>query len=174
MIVQILQHTPLWVWIALATVGWLGFVQTRDRAVSRARALIFPWAFVLLSLCAVAAGAGELPLALLVWGLGFAAAWAGGGRLVAIRGAAWSAANKRFHVPGSWVPLLLILALFLSKYAFGVAAALNPALLADARFIAGTSLAYGAFAGLFWARARSLRASVAARGRGPADGWAHG
>jgi hypothetical protein len=169
MIIRILEHTPVWVWIVLAGVVALGYLQTRDREVSRSRALILPWAFVLLSLSAVSFGAGGLPLPLLVWGLGFTGAWSFGRRFVAVRGASWAAATERFHVPGSWLPMLLMVALFLSRYVFGVVATLSPALRADAGFIALTSLAYGTFAGLFWARGRSLLALSAAPGAPTAD-----
>jgi len=164
MVMEILQGTPLWVWLVLAAVAWLGFAQSRDRTVSRACTGFLPWVFVLLSLCAVAFGPGELSLTLLVWSLGFTAGWAGGRRFVAARGAAWSADMERVHVPGSWVPLLLMVALFASRYLFGVVAAVAPAMRADARFVALTSLSYGVFAGLFWARGRSLRAPATRRG----------
>jgi hypothetical protein len=174
MVIEILRHTPVWVWLVLAAVAWLGFVQSRDRYVSRSRAGFLPWVFVLLSLCAVAFGPGELPVTLLLWGLGFAAAWVVGRRFVAVRGAAWSPERERVRIPGSWVPLLLMAALFSARYVFGVVAVLAPAMRADARFVALTSLSYGVFAGLFWARGRSLRAPEALRGPGAADARAAG
>jgi hypothetical protein len=174
MVIGILEHTPVWVWLVLAAVAWLGFAQSRDRYVSRVCTGFLPWVFVLLSLCAVAFGPGELPLTLLIWGLGFAAAWIGGRRFVAVRGAAWSSERERVRVPGSWVPLLLMVALFSARYVFGVVAVLAPAIRADSRFLALTSLSYGMFAGLFWARGRSLRAPASLRGPAAADARAAG
>jgi hypothetical protein len=51
-----------------------------------------------------------------------------------------------------------------TKYVAGVVLAINPALAANIRVAIALSLVYGAFAGLFWARARSLRSLV--RGEG--------
>jgi uncharacterized protein DUF6622 len=159
-IIDILRHTPLWVWVLLSVVVGLGFLQTRDREVSRARAVTLPLIFIALSLSAFFRGpsAGVLPLA--GWASGFASAWTVGYRLVAVRGAEWLPDSSRIHVPGSWVPLTLMVGLFLLKYSVGVASALAPALRMQPMFLLTINLAYGVFAGAFWARSRSLLALV--------------
>jgi len=73
-------------------------------------------------------------------------------------------AEGRLSVPGSWLPLALMLGLFATKFAVGVLVALAPALRHDAAFAASAGLAYGAFSGLFLGRALALRA-LAAGGR---------
>ena len=61
-------------------------------------------------------------------------------------------------MPGSWLPLALMVALFAVKYIANVSLALHPALARDAAFAAACGLAYGGFSGLFLARSLSLRA----------------
>jgi hypothetical protein len=160
MTIEILRHTPVWVWVLLAVVVGLGFLQTRDRKVSRARAMTLPLIFMALSLSAFFRGpsAGVLPL--VGWALGFAAAWMVGYRLVAVRGAEWLPDSARIHVPGSWMPLTLMAGLFLLKYGVGIASAMAPGVRTQPIFLFTTNLAYGVFAGAFWARSRSLLALV--------------
>jgi hypothetical protein len=49
---------------------------------------------------------------------------------------------------------------FVTKYVAGATLAINPSLAANMSVAIVLSLVYGAFAGLFWARARSLRALI--------------
>jgi hypothetical protein len=78
-------------------------------------------------------------------------------RLMHPRGAFWSAERGLLHVPGSWLPMVLILALFAIKYTVGVSLAMHPALAHEPLFAGGFSLAYGLFSGLFAAKGLSLR-----------------
>ena len=83
--------------------------------------------------------------------------------LVAVRGARWLPASQAVFVPGSWLPLALILAVFMIKYVAGASLALHPALATDAAFAGSCSVAYGLFSGLFLARGLGLRAVAARR-----------
>jgi hypothetical protein len=47
---------------------------------------------------------------------------------------------------------------FIAKYAAGITLAINPSLATKTSVAVGLSLVYGAFSGLFLARAQSLRA----------------
>jgi hypothetical protein len=172
MIIDILEHTPVWVWLVLAALVALGLIQTRGRTVSRARAYTLPFVFIALSLSGVVRGAGSFPIALAAWTAGAAAAWLLLRRAVAVRRASWLPAIASFHVPGSWLPLTLIVGLFLLKYAAAVAQALHPGLGIDTGFQGATNGIYGVFAGLFWARSWSLRALV--RAAAPDGGTAAG
>jgi hypothetical protein len=166
MIVRILEHTPVWVWLILAALVALGLLQTRARTISRARAYTLPLIFIALSLSGIVRGAGSFPIALGAWAGGAMAAWLLLRQAVAVRHASWLPATASFHVPGSWLPLTLIVGLFLLKYAVGVAQALHPQLGTDTGFQGMTNGIYGVFAGLFWARSWSLRALVRAAAPG--------
>jgi hypothetical protein len=60
-----------------------------------------------------------------------------------------------YHLQGSWTPLALMMAIFLTKYVVGVASALKPDLLITMQFIVLLSILYGIFSGVFIGRALS-------------------
>jgi CBS-domain-containing membrane protein len=100
--------------------------------------------------------------ALGAWAAGIGAAQVVARYLLNLRGAAWSPSTRCLHVPGSWLPLALILGSFAVKYFAGYNVAVNPALAATAGFAGLCSLAYGSVSGLFMARALSLRSLATA------------
>ena len=65
-------------------------------------------------------------------------------------------ARHNFHLPGSWVPMGLILAVFLMKYGIGVQLAMAPELAHQAGFAYTVSTLYGLLSGLFGARTLRL------------------
>ncbi|MFL6600100.1 MAG: DUF6622 family protein [Steroidobacteraceae bacterium] len=156
MILSILEHTPVWVWAVFCAVSALGLAQTRTRNVGRARAILLPVVMVGLSLSGTFNTFTQVPLALAAWTAGFALALSFAGAAMAVRGASWSPATRRFQVPGSWLPVALILGIFVTKYVAGACLATNPSLSTNTSLTWLLSLLYGTFAGLFWARARSL------------------
>jgi hypothetical protein len=170
-IIDIVRQTPPWVGALLAALVWLGLSATRDRAVPVARLLLMPVVMGALALWGVvsAFGAGGQVSALLaLWAACCAALLAVGARLPPPAGARWHAAAQRFHLPGSWLPLALILAVFLLKYAIGVQLALAPALARDSGFALAVAALYGLLSGLFAARTLRvlrLRGSAAATAR---------
>jgi hypothetical protein len=157
MILVILEHTPLWVWALFGAVVLLGLQQVRTRDVSIARATILPVVMIVLSLSGVLGAFGQVPFAWAAWVVGLALSLRLAGKTVAVRGAFRSAQPGYLHIPGSFVPVILILAVFVTKYSAGVALAMKPSLAANTGVAIALSLVYGAFSGLFWARARSLR-----------------
>ena len=77
---------------------------------------------------------------------------------------AYDPASGRFSVPGSVMPLLTILAIFLLKYTLGIELAMQPALRFEASFALAMAAGYGALTGLFASRPLGLwRLSSAAR-----------
>ena len=155
--IAIIQHTPSWIWGLLAALVALGLWQTRPLEMSLMRVTVLPLVLTALSLSGVLSAFGHLPVALLAWAAGVAASLGLARKAVTVRGASWSASRGVVQVPGSWLPLVLILSLFVVKYGAGVSLALAPRLASDATFAVLCSLAYGIFSGLFLARALSLR-----------------
>ena len=156
MVTTPLQHTPTWVFALFAALLALGVSMSFPRTVSLRRSLMLPLALLALSLMGVASAFGSQPLALPAWGVGLAAA------LLALHGrldtsaVRFSAQTRRFHVPGSWVPLVLMMALFSLKFGVGVALALQPELRHSAGLAVPASAAYGLFSGVFLGRALAL------------------
>ena len=158
MITAILSHTPIWVWGLLAALLTLGFAQTKTREVSLTRITVLPLILLALSASGTFNAFGHQPLALGGWVAGLTASLTLARGWVAVRAASWSPATQRLHVPGSWLPMTLIVGLFMIKYMVGVTLAMEPAMALNATFAACCGLAYGGFSGLFAARALSLRA----------------
>ena len=157
MLTSIIQHTPVWVWGLLVALVVLGLSQARAQEMSLLRVQIVPLMLIALSLSGVFSAFGRHPVAFSGWAMGFAATLALARNAVAARGATWSPDARTLLVPGSWLPLSLMVSLFAIKYFAGVTLAMNPALVANAVFAGGCSLIYGSISGLFLARALSLR-----------------
>ena len=156
-LIAILEHTPRWVWLLLAVLIAAGVAQAQPRRVSPTRLVVLPALLATLSLLGVALGfVGAAALA--GWALGLAAATSIGLALGAPAAARWHAAGRRLDVPGSWLPLALMLGIFATKFVVGVLVALTPALRHEAAFAGAVGLAYGAFSGLFLGRAFALLA----------------
>jgi len=167
MLLQIVQHTPVWVWGLLAALVAYGWTQTRRREISLARLTVVPLVLLALSFAGVVSTFAHATVAILAWGAGVAAAVTIGRPFVKVRGASWSPETGLLQVPGSWLPMGLMLGLFLIKYGVGVTLAMNHAMAANTAFGAGCGLAYGIFSGLFAARTLGLR-SLASTGPMPA------
>ena len=163
MLLQIVQHTPVWVWGLFAALVALGLSQVRTREVSMVRMTILPLVLLALSFTGVVSTFAHATIAILAWAVGVTAAIALGRPFMKVRGASWSSETGLLHVPGSWLPLALIVTLFLIKYGVGVTLAMNHAMAADTTFGACCGLAYGGFSGLFAARALGLRSLASGR-----------
>lgn len=156
MLMLIAKNTPPWVWGLLAVLVALGVSQALPRRMTARRVAVVPVLLLGLSLAGVVSTFAGARTAIAAWAAGLAVALAAGRPLVKIDGARWDAASARFDVPGSWLPLVLILGLFAIKYGVGVTLSIQPALAQDLVFETATSAAYGLFSGLFLARAASL------------------
>ncbi|HEY9094277.1 MAG TPA: DUF6622 family protein [Hydrogenophaga sp.] len=160
-IVDILHQTPVWVWGLLIGLIALGASQLRRRQVGLPRTVLLPASMAALSVqglhSALASSPSLLP-AMGLWALVAAAttaaalAW----RSAPPAGSHFDATQRRFDLPGSAMPLLLILAIFLTKYGVGVELAMQPQHLQNSRFVYGLAATYGAFNGILFARALRL------------------
>jgi hypothetical protein len=73
------------------------------------------------------------------------------------RGAAqFDPVRRSYRLPGSVVPLLLIMGIFLVKYVVGVELAMAPQLVQDAPYALTVATLYGAFTSVFVGRAWRL------------------
>lgn len=156
MLYQIFSNTPRWVWVLLLALLWIGCKQTVTRTASLKRITVMPLVMTGLSLSGTVTAFGSEPTVLLAW-LGAASLV---GTLVLQRplpqATHYNPLERRFSLPGSWVPLLLIMGLFMTKYVVGVASAMHPTLAHDSNFTLMFSALYGAFSGIFLARAARL------------------
>jgi hypothetical protein len=158
----VLVHTPIRVWILLAVLVAVGLGQTAPRRVSATRLLLLPVVIGGLSLSSAWHAFGDanpvgMPLA---WALGVAIGLAGARALGAPRGVV-AHADGSFELPGSIVPLLVMLGVFALRYVVNVALAVSPVLAAQAAFAVAAGAAYGAPVGLLAGRARKTWAARA-------------
>jgi hypothetical protein len=152
MYTSLLQHTPYWVWGALAALTLAGIRQSVPRRRSIRSATSLPLVMTAFSFYGVASDFAHQPLALAGWALGAAVTFAVSIARSAWQGVRWSAADGNLVVPGSWLPLALYLGLFCVKFAVGFTLAANPARVDEAGFACMTGLAFGTFSGIFLAR----------------------
>ena len=152
----ILTQTPKWVWTLLAALLWLGLSQTVSRTASLNRVTIMPLAMIGLSIFGVLTVFGSNLTILMVWLVIGAAMLALILRKKSFTAISYDAEKKLFSLPGSWVPLGLILGIFVTKYVVGVMTAMQPALAQDLNFALPVAAFYGAFSGVFLARAVRL------------------
>ena len=151
---QILVNTPIWVWVLLAALIALGLAQVPDRRVGIAVIPVLPIVIFASTAFALLAAFGPEPMVAV---FAICAALAGYGvnsfGLRSPRGVSWDATARQFHVPGSWLPLLLILLIFACRFAVGVAKATNPSLANAPGFAIAIAVVLGACCGVFVSRA---------------------
>jgi hypothetical protein len=152
MFMIIISRTPTWVWALLAALVVLGLTQTRTRQMTLLRATALPMVMMGLSLLGVLSTFGAKALPLSAWLVALIASALAAKALGVWRGARWSAASARFEVPGSWLPMLMILSIFAVKFYVGVNVTMQPELKGDTQFSLIVCLIYGVFSGLFFAR----------------------
>jgi hypothetical protein len=169
-IYEVLGHTPLWVWILLAFLIWRGVNAMQPRAIAPIRALIVPAVFLVWGLSGLVGSHGVgLDLALFV--VGAAAGLVAGGALATLTPTPGLAPDTgMLAMPGSPIPLAMIVAAFVVKYVGAVtqATATDPAM--QVEIAAVLAVIGGVFAGLFWGRTLAMFRR-ALRGAGLSDDW---
>ena len=153
---QILINTPVWVWGLLAALLVLGFNQTKSRIVGLSRVVLLPLSMSALSLYSTPSTFGASPTVLGRWLLTSALLVLLVTRFPLPAGAGYDSKARQFQLPGSWVPIALILGIFLTKYAVGVSVAMHPELKSHVNFASVVVILYGAFSGIFVGRALRL------------------
>lgn len=111
---------------------------------------------VALSLAGIDSSFGMHPVPVAAWTISLAAAAALGHALFRDRRVRYDTTDGKFLVPGSWVPLAVIMAIFFTKYVHAVMSALGAAVIESPVFVLCLSGAYGLLSGYFAARALNL------------------
>jgi hypothetical protein len=173
MIWVIVQRTPYWVWGVLIALWAYGVGQLRPSKRPVNRAIAVPLVFKVLSVLGVLSAfrASEaLTLALVVW---LVVAVLTAAALTALLpsapiGTRYLAAERKFEMPGSVMPLLLVTGIFLTKYYVNVEVAMNPVMVSNSSFVVIVAGAYGLLSGTFsassvrlWRLARAAHRRIA-------------
>ena len=159
MLWAIVANTPLWVWGLLAALLALGLSQARSRTVGLRRVTVMPLAMTGFSLWGTVTAFGNSPQfgsVLLVWAAAAAITLALIAPTALPAGTRYDAVHRIFTMRGSWIPLALIVGIFLTKYVVGVELAIQPSLARDSGYTLVVAALYGAFSGIFTGRTARL------------------
>lgn len=160
MLQQIASHTPIYVWAILGFLVYRGIAASRDRSMSARSVFILPVVMLVLGLQSTANGFGLASPAGAAWLAGIAAGvvlmWQRAGN-----GAVLDRAAGMVHLRGSWLPMVLMMTIFVGKFAMAVALASQPALRDNVAFALPACTAFGTLSGAFMAR--PLRVAAALR-----------
>jgi hypothetical protein len=159
-IIEVLKHTPAYVWGILAALIVFGSLQMRDQVMGRTRVLALPIGLGAYSLWGAASTFGVQWQVLAAWALGmsvmlWAARWVQWPRRVE-----FLPERNAFAVSGSFLPLIAMLAVFAVRYVATVTLILNPQWRSLAAVAIVGGLGYGLLSGVFAMRARTILASV--------------
>ena len=149
MLIQILSHTPLYVWAILAFLVWRGVAELREREIAMPRMFVLPLVMLVLSLHDIARKFGLDASVLAAWTTTFAAAALLAWRFGRPRVSPGSAPG-RVRVAGSVIPLVLMLSIFAVKYLTSVLLAVRPDL--AGQMAASVCAMFGIFNGYFLGR----------------------
>lgn len=151
---------PPWVPALFLAVVFLGYRQSLPHTVKPTKLVAVALAMFGLSLYGVLAAFGSEPLALLAWAVGYGASVSLGAQRFA---SSLCAVGTRVRVPGSWVPLALVLGIFTAKSILGYVTATHAPVLHQPGFAVVMSLLLGALSGGFGARALAVHRCAATR-----------
>ena len=155
-LVQIVTHTPVYVFPALAYGVFAGIRGLRPRSVSIQTMPILPAVFLVLAITSLVTAASVLPTAVFAWVVALAAGIALGASLMAARVLQVDRDRSRVTVGGSATALVLFLAIFALKYMNGVVHARNAGLAAAPAFILAVTVLSGVSTGIMVGRVAKL------------------
>jgi hypothetical protein len=157
LLLAILSGTPLWVWGTLALIVAIGLRQARTRDIPAQRVVAVPVLLAGYSLWGASAAFAQAGSALLLgaWLAGAAAGWSAN-RVLDLPRRVQANADGSFRIEGSYAPLVLMLCVFLARYANGITLAMKPELAREAWYVCAATLVFAAPAGLFAARSRKV------------------
>ena len=162
-IVEVIRHTPLWVWGLLAGIVFAGALQMRHHVLSRQRVALLPIGLGAYSLWGALAVAGFHASALIAWVTGLVAFLAVGRTLPWASRVRHDAARDVFEVGATVWPLVLMVAVFATRYAVAVTLVFHRDWATHTTFAWLVGAGYGALTGLLAARALVILATAGAR-----------
>ena len=146
---ETLSHIPLWVAVLFIGLVILGLMQARDRQVPLWRAAILPVAMMVYSLYGVISSFGLSVITIVLWLLGIAIAFGINRTLRYPRHAAYSPDEKTYTIKGSYIPMLLIMLIFWTKFLVGFGKGVQWDMVNTVGFTGAVSLSLGIFSGMF-------------------------
>lgn len=152
MIIEILQNTPLYVYWMFFSLLAVGFIQRKTRILSVKRALAVPLFLVMLSILGFYFDFNFSFISLVFFLSAFTLTFFISKKYKKSSHVKYCKENKTFTIEGSFIPLVMMMLVFFTKYFVGVLSALESELLSNSYFIAILSSFYGLFAVSFFLR----------------------
>ena len=152
-----LAHVPTWVFIVFALLVALGIWQSRPRVVSPMAPTVLAVVFPLYSLYGVISSFGAASVALLPWVAGLLLSILAGQRVFGPRNLARIPGSTTVRIPGSWMPLALMMGIFLAKFAVGFVQGARSSVGQQVWFAPAVCFSLGALSGGFASRAVTVR-----------------
>ncbi len=149
---EIIQNTPIWVFIFFVFLVFLGLSQTKDKKSSISKILIFPILMLLLSYLGVVSAFGFDFQSNISYLFGLAIGVYLSYFFKIPRKSTYDLKEGLFFIKGSFLPFYLIMSIFLLKYYVGVVTAKELEFIHDISFIVLISFFYGLFSGIFLGR----------------------
>lgn len=152
-VVETIASTPWWVFVLFAYLVRLGFAARKPRYIPFRNLFFLPAIFVVISLFGLSELIGFTEKNMGIWIaallIGSVLGWLHFYfiKIKAVKNEA------TLYLPGTWSLLIIILALFTSKYFFGFQLAIDPQLLQQEKYLIIWLSLYGLFTGLFFGRA---------------------
>lgn len=148
----LISQTPIWVFVVFFSLLFLGFMQTKPRVLKVKTVFILPIAMIIFSFFGVYSVFGFSFLTLSLWAMGLVTTLVIGLKLAYPKFVSFAVQSNQLTIPGSWVPLLFMMAIFFTKYFVGFAVARELPVINTDIFVVLLSLLYGAFSGIFLSR----------------------
>lgn len=146
---------PTWVPFLFVALAFIGYRLSLPRTVRPGKLLAIAVAMFGFSLFGLLGAFGLAPLALVLWLAGYAAAVVLGARHFS--SGDLKAQDGQVRMPGSWVPLALLLGIFAAKFVLGFAQGTHSPMLQHTAFIGALSVVLGGLSGGFGARALAVQ-----------------
>lgn len=169
MLLNILTHTPVWVYGFLVGLIALGWQQSRDRTVGLFIPFVLPVAMLFLSLFGVVKDFGFAITTLTLWLSALILVATMGYRVKKDSKDLFDADARLFFLAGSWWYLFFILLIFMLKYSVGVFSALDVVFTKERSYLYLMPVLYGALSGVFFVRSLYLLRLVFAANKLRAD-----
>lgn len=149
---QILMYTPQWVFGLLAGLVVLGLMQVRTRQVPIQAVFIMPVAMTMMSLIGTLMDLGFTVITMSCWLLGAVSLTLLLVKITSNSSVAYNHTTHKLTLQGSWIPLLVILAIFCTRYALGMSFGMNLAIVHESYFAPFMSFILGSLSGYFIAQ----------------------
>ncbi len=152
MFIEILQHTPLYIYWMFFSLLFVGLLQKKTRTLGIKRALGIPILLFFLSFYGFYIDFSLSFLSISFYLLSFSLMFLISQKYRTSSHIRFFKNDKTFIIEGSFIPLLVMMLVFFTKYFLAVVLIKNPSSFENIYFISIFSFAYGLFTSIFFLR----------------------